>query len=311
MKRSAALVDEARQANPTPDDAFEGLGRTPEAQNTLTAILSTPQGDPSSQVPATAEPRTARRRRRRAVAGALVATALLGGTALATIRMSSPDPEQSAQVVDDFSSVAEVHLDGWRPELAAESVVCLYPETEGALFTGANEFPLDEPLTPAKLARECTSNDWAQKLTQDGVGPFAVSTATMCVADEGTYPMAVVGVGGIDCTSTPIREPVPDVDEPVYRDIDSRRMTTEDLEQLNHMRAVEVAVLAVPAEDGCPSSEQATEWAQARLDEYGIEDLEVRQLGQGEGCYRGRVSWDTDFYSDTGEIRIDVIGNQP
>ena len=250
-------------------------------------------------------------RHRRAVAGAIVATALLGGTALATIRMSSPDPKQSAQVVDDFSSQAQAHLDGWRPELAAESVVCLYPETEDVLHTFASEFPLDETLTSAKLARECTTNDWAQKLTQDGVGPFAANTATMCVTEEGAYPMAVVGVGGIDCATYPVRELDPDVDAPVYRNVEVRMMTTEDLEQLNHMRAVEVAVLAVPADDGCPSSEQAAEWAQARLDEYGIEDLEVRKVGEGEGCYRGRTSWDTDFSSDTGEVRIDLIGNQP
>ena len=251
-------------------------------------------------------------RHRLAVAGAIVATALLGGSALATITMSSPDSKQSAQVEDDFSSVATLHLDGWRPELDAESVWCLFPETEGPLDTYAAEFPLDEPLTPARLARECTvGNDWAQKLTQDGVGPFAVSTATICVTEEGTYPKAVVGVGGIDCASTPIRKLVPDVDAPVYGYTDARTMTTEDLEQLNFMRAVEVAVLAVPADDRCPSSEQATEWARARLEEYGIKDLEVRKLGEGEGCYRGRISWNTGFSSDTGEVRIDLAGNQP
>jgi hypothetical protein len=233
------------------------------------------------------------------------------GAVAAGVAMSRPDPQQSAQVERDFSSQAQSHLEGWRPELSAERVMCLYPETEGALFTFAAEFPLDEPLTQAKLASECTGNDWAQKLTQDGVGPFAASSATMCVTEEGTYPMAVVGVGGIDCAITPVRELVPDVDAPEYRDVDTRRMTTEDLEQLNRMRAVEVAVLAVPADDRCPSSEQAADWAQARLDEYGIEDLEVRKDGEGEGCYRGRTSWNTDFSSDTGEVRIDLIGNQP
>lgn len=39
----------ARQANPVPQDAFEGLGRSPEAQETLTAILqSAPEKQPVS-----------------------------------------------------------------------------------------------------------------------------------------------------------------------------------------------------------------------------------------------------------------------
>ena len=303
MTKNDALMTRARRVDPMPTNPFKGFADSPEAQEILNEILQTP-----------ADVQSARRSpRRRSIAG-LVAAAVLAsaGAVAAGVAMSRPDPQQSAQVERDFSSQAEVHLTGWRPELDAESVWCLFPETEGPLDTYAAEFPLDEPLTPARLARECTEgNDWAQKLTQDGVGPFAVSTATICVTEEGTYPKTVIGVGGIDCASTPIRELVPDVDAPVYKYTDARTMTTEDLEQLNFMRAVEVAVLAVPADDQCPSSEQATEWARARLEEYGIKDLQVRKLGEGEGCYRGRISWNTGFSSDTGEVRIDVAGNQP
>lgn len=301
MTKNDALMTRARRVDPHPTNPFEGFARSPAAQEMLDEVLRAP-----------ADVRQ-RRPRRRSLVG-LVAAAVLAsaGAVAAGVAMTRPDAQQAAEVERDFSAQASLHLSGWRPELDAESVWCLFPETERPLDTHAAEFPLDESLTPARLARECAEgNDWARKLTQDGIGPFAVSAATLCVTEEGAYPKAVVGVGGIDCAGTPVRELVPGVDAPVYEYVDARAMTAEDLERLNFMRAVEVAVLAVPARDRCPSSEQAAEWAQARLDEHAIEDLEVRKVAEGEGCYRGRISWPTGVSSDSGRVSIDLAGNQP
>lgn len=301
MTKNDTLMTRARRVDPKSTNPFKGFADSPEAQEILDHILQAP-----------AEVRSTRGARRGSMAG-LVAAAVLAsaGAVAAGVAMSRPDPQQSAQVKRDFSSQAQLHLQGWRPELDAERVWCLFPQTEGPLNTFASQFPLDGTLTSERLALGCTeANDWAQKLTQDGVGPFSVSTATMCVIEGGSYPEAVVGVGGIDCTSTPIHELVPGVDAPVYKYTDARPMTTEDLEQLNFMRAVEVAVLAVPADDSCPSSEKAAEWAQARLQEFAINDLQVRKVDEGPGCYRGRISWPTGSSSDAGEVRIHLAGNQ-
>lgn len=311
-------IDEIRRLDPIDGTRLTDSWSDSEAKKTLFQELR------AAQASRAATPDPARRRpvsRRRAIGGLITAAVLVSaGTVAAAVTMSRPDPKQSAQVEDDFSSDAKIHLEGWRPELSAEDVVCLFPETEKGLDTSASEFPLKQRLTSEELARECTEgNDWASKLAQDGVGPFSVDTATLCISEEGAYPKAVVGVGGIDCSTTPVEDFLLDeqgdvvVDEngnPVLKYIQARAMTPDDLKELNSMRAIEVAVLAVPSEDGCPTSEQATEWAEARLKEFGVSGLDIRSSGGGDGCYRGRISWNTGFSSDTGEVWIDVAGNQ-
>jgi len=287
MKRDGDVITRPRRVNPVPPDAFEDLAQSPEGQEILRAILEAPP-----------EVRSVGRTPRRAIGG-LIAGAVLAsaGAVAAAVMMNGPDPQQSAQVEADLSSEAKIHLDGWRPELAAEDVVCLFPETEEkGLYTSASEFALKERLTSEELARECTEgNDWASKLAQDGVGPFSVDTATLCISEEGAYPKAVVGVDGIDCSATPVEDYLLDeqgegvFDEngnPVLTYVQARVMTPEDLKELNSMRAIEVAVLAVPSEKGCPTNEEATEWAEARLEEFGVSGLDTRSSGGGDGCYR-------------------------
>lgn len=64
MNNTYELMEKARQANPVPEDAFKGLGRSPEAQETLTAILqSAPEKQHVSAPPARSlRPRIARPR---------------------------------------------------------------------------------------------------------------------------------------------------------------------------------------------------------------------------------------------------------
>lgn len=274
MKRNEDVMARARQVNPMPADAFQDLACSPEGQETLRGILEVPrQVQPARGLP------------RRAIGGLIAAAVLASaGTVAAAVTMNRPDSQQSAQVQDDFSEQATVHLGGWRPELQAERVMCLFPDSRHDIETSASEFPLKQRMTTQDLARECAQgNDSART-----VGPFPVNTATVCVSDEGTYPKAVVGVSGVDCSTT------------------ARPITSDDLDQLNRMRAIEVAVLAVPSEDGCPTSEQASEWAKARLEEYAVAGLEIRSSSGwwGKGCYRGMIYWEID------QVRIDVNGNQ-
>jgi hypothetical protein len=297
MNNNDTLMIRARRINPVPPSAVEKIGESREAEDLLTAILQT-----------SAPVATVRRSPRRALTGLIAAAVLASaGAVAAQVAMDRPDERQSAQVERDFRAQAGAHLDGWRPELSAERVRCLFPATQDPLVTFASDFPLDGALTLQRLAQACAEgNDWAKKLEQDGVGPFDASAATICVTEESAYPKTVVGVGGIDCSATALRELVPDeeADAAVYEETATRAMTSEDLQELNRMRAIEVAVLAVGGDNGCPTREQALQWTDARLREYSVADLQVHARNSGEGCYRGRIDW------QAGEVWVDKMGNQ-
>ena len=228
------------------------------------------------------------RRRRRLIGGVVVAALASGGVAAATtIGLGQPDPEQSARVIRSHEEQATVHLDGWRPSLGAESVDCLGPATgkltdpEVGIGTQASEFPLEEQLSTEILINECaTRNDWARS-----EGGFDPGKARVCVRD-GAYPLALVALEGLSCTEA---------------GTGVKAMTAEDLDQLNRMRALEVAVLAVP--EKCPTAGEAKDWARARLAEAG-QDLAVRVLNEGDACYRGVVHW------EPGEVLVQALGDQ-
>lgn len=224
-------------------------------------------------------PTEKRRITRRFVIGiAAVALATTAGVAAATELFDRPDPDQAAQVVENNLEAAAVHLDGWRPELRAESVACIGPDDSklsdpreiGNTF--ASEFPLEEPLTEDLLIEECTiGNDWARS-----VGPFDPMAASVCVRD-GSYPLAVVALEGLPCADTGI-------------DIDVRPIEPGDLTELNRMRAVEVAILANP--DECPTPDGATAWVRSQLDLHSG-GLEIVESGEtGEGCYGSWTHWE-------------------
>lgn len=220
-----------------------------------------------------------RRRPSRRLTGGLVAAAVLAtsGAAAAALGFNGrPDPEQAGQVVENNATAAQVHLDGWRPELRSESVACIGPDSNKLTDpretgnTPASEFPLEDNLTAELLIEECTSgNDWAR--SQGGFDP---QQALACVRD-GDFLLAVVTLEGIDCA---------DAGDGV------RPITDDDLARLNEMRALEVAVLANPNE--CPSLDEAVDWSHVRVDEHG-EQLNVRGVtGNSNGCFGGVTYWD-------------------
>jgi hypothetical protein len=115
------------------------------------------------------EPTPTRSRRQprigRVAALAAAFLVLSAGAAIAA-GVFSPDPEEVATIEDDGAQHADVHMEGWRPGLKAETVWCMYDSSTGAI-TQVSEFPLGEPLTTEALLAECgTDNDVARN--QDG-----------------------------------------------------------------------------------------------------------------------------------------------
>lgn len=290
MTKNDALMERARRLDPKPVNRFNGFADSPEAREMLEEILQTP-----------VEIQSTRRRPRRSIA-TLVAAAVLAsaGAVAAGVAMSRPDKKQSAQVERDFSEQATMHLDGWRPELAAESVFCLIPGSD-QLVTYASDFPLRERLNSDKLVQACAEGSASRSDDE----PVSTDPPTLCVSEK-KAPLAIVGVGGIDCSTMAV------ADGSDGSGVEARPIRPEDLDELNLMRAVEVAVLAVPTEDGCPTSEEATTWTEAQLEKSGLGELQINVSDEGDGCYRGRIRWDTDFHFDGGGgVLIGKFGNQP
>jgi hypothetical protein len=62
MSKNQRLMDRARKIDPVPPEAFRELAQSPDAQETLSAILSTSPDDAPKEMPAKREPRIARPR---------------------------------------------------------------------------------------------------------------------------------------------------------------------------------------------------------------------------------------------------------
>jgi hypothetical protein len=252
---------------------------------TMTLIKSEPTQEPTDRPP---------RRSRLTRRTALIAAAIVVGTASvagAAITLLGPDPEQAAQVVDDFSpAIGTIHPLGWRPDLQAEQTNCLLPGADAfvqEMLGGrpAYDFPLDEPLTEHHLAVACTEDD--AYASENG---YTAATATVCVSDTGRHPEPTVVIDGSACAS-------------VGRDL--RPITDQDLAELNQMRAVEVAFLAVPSESECPTFIEARAWVNQQNSQFGT-DLIVVELDEGSGvCYRGSVVWVND------EVLVTSVGPGP
>ncbi|HEX6421022.1 MAG TPA: hypothetical protein VFZ77_21140 [Acidimicrobiales bacterium] len=199
--------------------------------------------DAGGRVPARPTPAGRRtggrsRRRRAAVAAGVLAVTAGGGVAAATVLRTGPDPVESARVGEVFDGIEDAHLPGWRWELRAEAVTCVFPDGQEAV-TAASEFPLDGLLTAELMVEECASgNDHAR--AQGGVDPDG---AEVCVRD-GDLPPAVVVLGGASCADA----------------AGARPATGDDFAELNRMRGVEVALLAAPQD--CATTAQAVSWAE-------------------------------------------------
>jgi hypothetical protein len=212
--------------------------------------------------------------RRRITLGAIAALVTVGAATAAAagvISRDRPDPAQAQTVNREMGSdspLGEAHIEGWRPELSAETVECVLPKSDH-LITLASEFPLEDMLTERHLVDECTAGN---DLVRSGMtGP--VSDVHVCTNSD-DYPRPVVLADGTTCAGTG----------------GLRQISPSDLEDLNRRRAFDVSLLAVPSDRGCPTLDQAREWAKEQVDnsEY---HLRIDTRGEGAACYRGVTDW--------------------
>lgn len=216
--------------------------------------------------------RPARRRRVTGLLAGVAALAAVGSvTAIALRDRSQPDAKEAASVnasIGASSPSAVVHLEGWRPELAAESVRCELPQ--GSVETVASEFPLDAPLTSAQLAVECASgNDLVR------TEPLDPAQAVACV-ETGNYPRPVIRLNGATCAPGGLRA-----------------LTNADLATLNRLRAFDVAFMAGPTGRACASRDAELAWVDKLIGEFG-RPLRVETRLDGDPattCYSAQVDW--------------------
>lgn len=166
---------------------------------------------------------------------------------------SVPDPEEAAR--------AEEH--GTQRTITADFVTCATPDHGPAADPVPVEFsvlslPLAEPLTEALFIDACTDS------YGDLGDPGDRADATLCVSDDDDlkYPSVVVALHGRTCEQTVLAV-----------DYALRPFGPADLAEVNHRRAVEVALLAVPEE--CATAEQTADWVAEVLDQEKDIELEV------------------------------------
>ena len=250
------------------------------------------------------------RRRYRVAAGA-VAAAVLVAAGLAALLVGggsgsgpgSDDPSRTdtagnPTVPEDVGlppgAVDQVLTNlGGRPVLDAERIACVAEGTpivdaESAGNEQLSWNPLDQPLTEAGLVEQCMhGGDW----NGTGYTGLDVGEATACVLEGGyggpdnpgndDYPLAVVALNDLTC------------EEAGSPEVTVRPMTDADLAVINHMRDVEITLLADPRP--CPTRVESQQWAEEHLAEAGVAGVDVT-LDQSDepdsSCHwRPRVFW--------------------
>ena len=290
MRHKSDPVELIRNSNPVPD-----AHQLPDATATsFEALFEEIIGmkDQATKPTGTRQQRSRPKRRttRRVVllaAAFLVATASMAGAAMTLLQ---PDPEQAAVVDEVFDPMrGEIHPLDWRPDLQAEQTKCLLPGADEfvqeRLASIASNFPLEERLTVEHLATACT--DGNAYASENG---YTAAGAEVCVDDGGRYVDPTVVIDGTDCA---LASP------------DLRPITEQDLADLNEMRAIEVALLAVPSENGCPTFDDARQWVTSQVDQLAL-SLNIVEGDQGSDvCYRGTVTWSLD------QVNIESVGPAP
>lgn len=248
--------------------------------------------------------RAPRRTGRILALAALLSLVASAATAATLVLRDRPDPQEAAAVdraIGAASPAAAAHLDGWRPELHAEAVTCALPD--GIVETTASELALTARLTRAAIVRECVSGNDLARLS---AAPLRASAAVVCVRDAAHVPQPVVLLDGSSCARPPAAldadracfapagAPVLDGAGWCERGLPLRPLAAPDLATLNRLRAVEVSLLAVPADDRCPSLAAATRWAVEQVRASGLPLRVVaddRSGGVDGACFLPSTYW--------------------
>lgn len=254
--------------------------------------------------------RSSRRRFRLLVGTAAAGLVALAGTAAVLAGGDGRDDDTVTVPVErsvpEASEAARAQDHHPAPTLEAETLACFGPRpvsqpdpnmpgdrwTPGFLF----DLPLAGVLTSEDLVAACERGYGVSTGTIDPGGPDdSVDSADpggpeaeVCTR-EGRFPSAVVAVDGVTCGDA------------AADGVELRPMTDADLAELNHMRAVEIALMADPLD--CSTAPQSVEHVEGVLDEEDL-DLTIRidrapmeEAGTGETydpppCPRyARVDW--------------------
>lgn len=222
-----------------------------------------------------------------AVAGLM---AVSGAGALAA-GVFEPDPADLAVILEDAEPRREVHLDGWRPELTSETIVCAYEGGAGAV-TSASEFPLDEPLTAAAITAECTDgNDTVRSGEAAAPQETTLCGGTLAVEDveerlasldarvlagslEGERPRFPVVLGWqADCADVQLGGAPPMELHPL-----------DSLDEINTARAVELRSKAAALQE-CLTHERAQELAERGHQRLGPGWLLIDEARPDAACH--------------------------
>lgn len=224
-----------------------------------------------------------------AVTGILV----LSGVGAFAAGVFDPDPADVAAILDSAEEEGrfEVHLEGWRPELTSEVVICAYRDGPGAV-TSASEFPLDEPLTHQALIDECVSgNDSVRSgeapspsevtlcggsLTADGVEQRLDSLNARLIAGsltEPRYQVPVVLGWDADCSEVELDEHPDRTLHPLV-----------SLDEINVARAEEVRLKAATLQS-CLEHDEATRLATDARERLGDAWLLIEQSATDAVCH--------------------------
>jgi hypothetical protein len=218
--------------------------------------------------------RTGRGSRRTIVLlAAVLALAAIGGGAVAA-GVFDPDPADVATVTELAKEAAEVHGPGWRPELNAEQVLCMYGKRQvDGLRTMASSGPLDAALTKADLFGECSRGAGTTKLDQ--------SRMTLCTGPSGGDGRAVLPVvlaRGGDCRAAG------------FDPADEAALLTD----VNRRRQVELTILAAQPVGRCVPEAELRQLVKARI-EATREPLDLIDTEDKGKCWRIQaLFWETD-----------------
>ncbi|HYI60640.1 MAG TPA: hypothetical protein VEW93_02415 [Acidimicrobiales bacterium] len=216
-------------------------------------------------------------------------------------RLSRPGLSLPRPGAADAAAVTEalgdevIFAEGGRSSLDAELVRCLVPEhaaplseagpvTRGSVVIGtyALEPAFGEAMTARHLAQACL--DQATQGTDLGL-----DDAELCRPGGDAFPRPSVILDGPACAEL---------------GAGVRPLDVDGLVRLNEARAAEVGILAVPADDGCPTLEAARSWAEDHLDGL-LAGATIDVTDEGAGCYRPSVAWDHDT------VTVAAVGRQP
>lgn len=290
----ANLDDRLRAVDPA-----QGLDRDPNSPCGH-RIRNQAQRQPRSGAARAAMPR------KRLVGLMAAVMALSGGVATAS-GIFQPDPADIRVFLDEHAEQAKSHIDGWRPELRAESVVCAYRDGTEVMVL-ASDFPLDEAMTAEHLVNACElGNDFVADLEQ------APSGYTVCEGvidpEEARFRLSAAELPDPSRTLPVVlgwNGPCADATTTATTDVALRPLTS--LDDLNHLREIEVGLRAVAIER-CLTHDEAWTMAEQTSDELDGEWPVIS--GEGRLLPGDRVSADDEGpLNEAGchQVHLDELG---